>query len=68
MLYAVGTHIDLRYLNEQKVEQAQVQPEARRQPAGYPVGTKILFVRNLSELTVLKITPKLFVVNQALGA
>lgn len=53
MLYPVGTHIDLRYLNDKVVKE----PDAdRRQPMLYPVGTKILFLNYISELSVLNIT------------
>lgn len=53
MLYAVGTYIDLRHLNDKVVE---IPEPAIRRPSLYPVGTKILFLNVVSGLDVLKIT------------
>lgn len=60
MTYAVGTHIDLRYLNELK---PQPKPEADYRTAAYIPGTRVLFVKNLHTKNVLKVTNKLLVVS-----
>lgn len=54
MLYAVGTYIDLRYMNSENVpaKRTEVKSEHRL----YSVGTRIIFLNMIDELSVLKIT------------
>jgi hypothetical protein len=52
MLYAVGTYIDLRHLNNKAA--VETEPETRK-PAEYPVGTKFLFLNLKSSLEILNV-------------
>lgn len=55
MLYAVGTYIDLRYLNDKTVVESEPEP---RKLVEYPVGTKIVFLNIKSSLEILKVRPQ----------
>lgn len=53
MLYAVGTKIDLRYMNKVQEKPA---PDAARKPTLYPAGTTLSFIKMASGMVVTKIT------------
>lgn len=53
MLYPVGTHIDLRYLNDKPIQKAE--PKREYKPRLYAVGTRIVFVFMESSQSLLQV-------------